>query len=1455
MNKKIWGVLWIIPLVFLSLVFLAGCPEDLRNFTSFEENEETESPIVPYEDVVLDLSFNRPTQAATVSRGIKVAATDPNDEVVDAPLNDGTAVDISPNGNDGVINGAAFVPGRYGTGLSFDGVDDYVEVADSPSLDITTNLSVEAWIKLNSIGGNQRILRKGEGTPNTGYAMRVEGNVIRYFFYDSTNALRSMFGTTTLSTGTWYHVAMTYDGTTLRGYINGNLDNSITPPGGTTIGTNNLPLTIGGDSLKTYQFNGVIDEVKVTRVAKKYVPSSATVVTVGTIPPTATLSAGDVQPFVAEAYDASGNVIVGASPTWSVSGTLNPGDLDPTSGLFTATLAGSGQVKATIVDKVGASAVTVNPGPLSTINVSPYTATIPVGGVQQFTASGTDAYGNPVAIAGPIAWSQTVDVINSTIDSTGLFSAGTAPDPSSGNVIAKDNATGITGSSGTITVTGSSSPTNNPPVAYYSFDEGSGGVAGSLINSIDDGNVSGATWVAGKSGSYGSALSFNGTSDYVEIPYNASSALNISGNGITMEAWIYPTSTSWSRIILNKENSYEIAVNSGVFQAAVETTAAGGWFWAGTGSVPINQWTHVAATYDAGPGKIKTYINGVLQDSTNVTGKGTVVTNTNPLRIGRRASGSYFAGMIDSVSISDYAKSYSNSGPVSYIDVYPPSTTLDQGSKRQFLATGYNASNGVIYNFVPTWSVLGSIGTIDAAGIFSATSAGTGSVVATDTSSGASKSSNPVTVNPIALPKVSSTTPTNGATDVSITSTIVAKFDRDIDPSTLPTAVGTTGAESFVLYNNTDGAYIAGNVTYNPGTREAIFTPSSNLSNGKTYTAKVKGSVADTGGKTLDGNNNGAAEGTPTDDYTWTFTTVALPRVVAVSPGSGAVNVPLTTVITATFNKSINPATLPTAVGTTGAESFVLYNSTDGVYVAGNVGYNAGTKTATFTPSVNLLNSKTYIATVKGSVSDTLGNTLDGDNDNVAEGVPNDNYIWSFQTVGALPKVSSVVPANGASGVAISTVIAATFTRDIDSSTLPTVVGTTGSESFTLYNSTDGSYVAGSVSYQASTKTATFTPSGGLLNSKTYAARLRGSIADTVGSTLDGNNNDVAEGTPADDYTWSFTTASDGGGGGGGPAGTVLYYDPAGASGPGLYKKNADGSGTPTLIVLTGATANNLKWSPDGSKVVWDEEPSANNYEIYVRNSDGSGVTVNVSVSANSARGPSWAPDSIWIAWYGFDGADANYDIFIQKYNDPASQQQLTVSPATKNMKSPAWSPLGNKIAYCGWDGSDYEIYVISDGDGNWETTGDRTTTQVTNNSVNEADPQWSPDGSKLVYQSYVSSGNWEIYTANADGTGTPTRFTNNSVNDFSPRWSPDGSKIAWVGSDGDPEIYVKNSDNSGSAMNVTNNSSAETSVVWSADSSSVLYYRQDDGKIYAKAADGSGSETYVCDGKFPTVR
>jgi Tol biopolymer transport system component len=105
--------------------------------------------------------------------------------------------------------------------------------------------------------------------------------------------------------------------------------------------------------------------------------------------------------------------------------------------------------------------------------------------------------------------------------------------------------------------------------------------------------------------------------------------------------------------------------------------------------------------------------------------------------------------------------------------------------------------------------------------------------------------------------------------------------------------------------------------------------------------------------------------------------------------------------------------------------------------------------------------------------------------------------------------------------------------------------------------------------------------------------------------------------------------------------------------------------------------------------------------------------------------------------------------------------------------------------------------------------------TRLTNNSVLDAFPSWSPDSGKLTFTT-ARDGNFEVYAMNANGTGQ-VNLSNNPSTDSQPVWSPDGTKIAFFSFRGflnTQEIFVMNSDGS-NQIRITYSPLAEQELAW----------------------------------------
>ncbi|MDI6858731.1 MAG: sialidase domain-containing protein, partial [Dehalococcoidia bacterium] len=184
-----------------------------------------------------------------------------------------TVFDSSPPANDGSLYGnATWAPGRVGSyALSLDGSGDYALVPDDSCLDITNAITLAAWVK-PAKQDTQNLIKKAINSNTNGYELSLasptspSGPGKAFFRFNQTSSGDTFRVNSTTQYphdgNTWLHLAGTYDGATMRIYVNGVLENTVTGP--SSIATNNLPLTIGAQSNgTTYFLLGQIDDVRV----------------------------------------------------------------------------------------------------------------------------------------------------------------------------------------------------------------------------------------------------------------------------------------------------------------------------------------------------------------------------------------------------------------------------------------------------------------------------------------------------------------------------------------------------------------------------------------------------------------------------------------------------------------------------------------------------------------------------------------------------------------------------------------------------------------------------------------------------------------------------------------------------------------------------------------------------------------------------------------------------------------------------------------------------------------------------------------------------------------------------------------------------------------------------------------------------------------------------------------
>ena len=256
------------------------------------------------------------------------------------------------------------------------------------------------------------------------------------------------------------------------------------------------------------------------------------------------------------------------------------------------------------------------------------------------------------------------------------------------------------------------------------------------------------------------------------------------------------------------------------------------------------------------------------------------------------------------------------------------------------------------------------------------------------------------------------------------------------------------------------------------------------------------------------------------------------------------------------------------------------------------------------------------------------------------------------------------------------------------------------------------------------------------------------------------------------------------------------------------------------------------------------------NHDIYLVRLDGTGLR-RVTTDRSVDDLPDWSPDGEKIA---FSRRGIGIPTSIYSVNMDGSEL-TNLTPTITWARGAAWSPDGERIAFQGRQNENdpVEILVMNLATGEL-TRITREGVPRANNNVAPANPRWSPDGARILYETH-RGGDWNIYSVNADGTN-PVNLTNNPADDRDPAWSPDGSRIAFSSDrngnsitellTADFDIWVMNADGS-EAVSIISTPSVERRPDWSPDGSRFVFALNrnlgnfyDWSELYLMNADGS---------------
>jgi glucose/arabinose dehydrogenase/fibronectin type 3 domain-containing protein len=717
---------------------------------------------------------NIATTATVVANGLLAAYA--FDEGIGTTIND-----WSFNGNTASVSGASWQPaGKHGGALEFGGTNDLAVIPSSTKVDASLALTIEAWVYPNGSQSGWRSVVQRETDAYFLHASSAAGALVPAAGGTFNGALDYFYAPSAIPANAWTHLAFTYDGSTMRLYVNGAEVNSKARTGTVqATATGAGPVRIGNNVPYVENFLGRVDDLRMYDLAltpAQIVADMNAAVVAGpdTTPPTAPASLGatadsatqitlawsastdsggsglasyaierctgatcanfveiatrtttsfvDTGLVAATAYryrvrarDGAGNPS-GYSPIASATtqtidttppgppGAIGvaanvPGQLVVSWGAATDASGGSGvagydvercqgtgcsgfaplsSVTGLSITDAGLAPATTyayrvraydgagNRGPYATPvegatltpDLTPPTAptalvatTISDSVIRLTWGTSTDSGGSGLAGyrvercqgTGCSGFAEIAQPTAATYDSTGL-----APStPYVFRVRAMDGAGNPSGYSGTASATTAAA---TGLVLAFGMGEGNGPTTFDASGNGNNGTITGAAW--NTTGKYGNSLTFNGTTHVVFVPSSASLDLS---TGLTLEAWVYPTSnqTGWRAIIQRETDAYMLHASS---QGTLRPTAGGtfsgalDYFLAGS-SIPINTWTHLAYTWNGAT--MRLYVNGTEVASKARTGTlQRTAAGAGAVRIGNNVPyGERFIGRIDEVRI------------------------------------------------------------------------------------------------------------------------------------------------------------------------------------------------------------------------------------------------------------------------------------------------------------------------------------------------------------------------------------------------------------------------------------------------------------------------------------------------------------------------------------------------------------------------------------------------------------------------------------------------------------------------------------------------------------------------------------------------------------------------------------------------------------------------------------
>ena len=276
----------------------------------------------------------------------------------------------------------------------------------------------------------------------------------------------------------------------------------------------------------------------------------------------------------------------------------------------------------------------------------------------------------------------------------------------------------------------------------------------------------------------------------------------------------------------------------------------------------------------------------------------------------------------------------------------------------------------------------------------------------------------------------------------------------------------------------------------------------------------------------------------------------------------------------------------------------------------------------------------------------------------------------------------------------------------------------------------------------------------------------------------------------------------------------LIVFQRGGWENPRIWVMDADGKNERQLTESFGQYP---EWSPDGEQITF----AGWGGDIYIMNADGSDMKLLTGDNINQADWyPTWSPDGKQIA-FSRRTADEKFTNICVMNADGSDLRVLIEEPwPSVNICSPSWSPDGKKIAF--------DRAIQNTEGGIWVMDADGKDAKMLTDRGGS--PRWSPDGSLIVFNSSLGGEAWNwalgIFVMDADGKNRK-RLTPgpDPVSECYPDWSPDGTKIVFCSDEGKQQhiynIYIMDADGS-NVQRLTDTPLREESPDWTASSYAV---------------------------------